>query len=180
MNIGTKVRNARKKKEISQETLASALGLTVQAISKWECQLSYPDISILPELAEELEVSLDYLLLDEVTEFQTPQRERMGLPDDDTLRIVQCIGNHILSRDEVSKESAVFIPLQMPQKHDSINVEIWGSANINGNLNGDVNIGGSLSCDTVNGDLNVGGSANCTHITGDVYAGGNVSHVMND
>ena len=55
MNIGTKIRNARKKKELSQETLASALGLTVQAVSKWECRLSYPDISILPELAEELD-----------------------------------------------------------------------------------------------------------------------------
>lgn len=39
MNIGTKIRNARKKKELSQETLASALGLTVQAISKWECRM---------------------------------------------------------------------------------------------------------------------------------------------
>ena len=68
----------------------------------------------------------------------------MGMPDDDTLRIVQCIGNHILAYDEVSKESAVFIPLQMPQKYDSINVEIWGSANCT-HITGDVYTGGNVS-----------------------------------
>lgn len=52
----------RKKKGMSQEQLADAVGLSAQAVSKWECALSYPDITLLPVLSRLFDVSVDVLL----------------------------------------------------------------------------------------------------------------------
>lgn len=61
MNIGTKIRELRKNKGITQEQLASALGITSQAVSKWEMSTGYPDISMLPIIAGCFGVSMDTL-----------------------------------------------------------------------------------------------------------------------
>ena len=51
----------RKQRHLTQEQLANELGLTFQAISKWENGLSCPDISLLPQLAEIFGVTIDDL-----------------------------------------------------------------------------------------------------------------------
>jgi len=52
----------RKEKGLTQEELAQILGLSFQAVSKWENAQSMPDIALLPELSRTLEVSIDKLL----------------------------------------------------------------------------------------------------------------------
>ncbi|WP_433945514.1 helix-turn-helix domain-containing protein [Paenibacillus sp. SN-8-1] len=52
----------RKEKGLTQEELAQMLGLSFQAISKWENAQTMPDISLLPQLSRILEVSIDKLL----------------------------------------------------------------------------------------------------------------------
>ncbi|WNS40757.1 helix-turn-helix domain-containing protein [Paenibacillus sp. MMS20-IR301] len=52
----------RKEKGFTQEELAQILGLSYQAVSKWENAQSLPDISLLPQLSRALEVSIDKLL----------------------------------------------------------------------------------------------------------------------
>lgn len=52
----------RKEKGLTQEELAQILGLSFQAISKWENAQTMPDISLLPQLSRTLEVSIDKLL----------------------------------------------------------------------------------------------------------------------
>lgn len=52
----------RKEKGLTQEELAKKLNLTFQAVSKWETAQALPDISLLPRLSQELEVSVDKLL----------------------------------------------------------------------------------------------------------------------
>lgn len=52
----------RKNKGLTQENLACKLGVTHQSVSKWETGQSYPDISILPDLAFVLETSIDSLM----------------------------------------------------------------------------------------------------------------------
>ena len=47
--IGANIRQLRKARDMSQEQLAEAVGVTVQAVSKWETQQSLPDIGIVPE-----------------------------------------------------------------------------------------------------------------------------------
>ena len=51
INIGNKIRELRKKKGITQETLASVLSVSPQAVSKWESGLTYPDMEMIPVIA---------------------------------------------------------------------------------------------------------------------------------
>lgn len=60
--IAEKISNLRKAKGLTQEALGAKLGITGQAVSKWENSDSMPDILILPELCRTLDVSAEYLL----------------------------------------------------------------------------------------------------------------------
>ena len=60
--MGKRISELRKNKGMTQEQLAQQVGVTAQAVSKWENDLSCPDISILPQLAEALGVTTDELL----------------------------------------------------------------------------------------------------------------------
>lgn len=64
MNIyfGDNIKSLRKKQNLTQESLADLLGVSFQAISKWERGESYPDISLLPVIANFFSVSIDDLL----------------------------------------------------------------------------------------------------------------------
>lgn len=63
MNIylGENIKRLRREKELTQETLADFLGVTFQSVSKWERGESYPDITMLPEIADFFKVSVDEL-----------------------------------------------------------------------------------------------------------------------
>ncbi len=52
----------RKEKELTQKDLAARLGVTDKAVSRWETGKGYPDISLLPALAEELDCTVNELL----------------------------------------------------------------------------------------------------------------------
>ncbi len=61
MELGKKIRQLRYKSSMTQEQLADRLGLSAQAVSKWENAVAMPDIALLPELAEVFGVSIDEL-----------------------------------------------------------------------------------------------------------------------
>ena len=61
MIIGEKIKELRKANGISQESLAQALGITFQAVSKWETGAAAPDIALIPSLASYFGVSIDEL-----------------------------------------------------------------------------------------------------------------------
>ncbi len=61
IRIGEKIRTLRKQKNLSQETLATALGVTFQAVSKWEQGTTMPDIAAIPAIASFFGVSTDEL-----------------------------------------------------------------------------------------------------------------------
>ncbi len=61
-NIGQRIKELRKKSDITQERLADYLGVTDKAVSKWECGLTMPDLSLIVPLARILHVSTDELL----------------------------------------------------------------------------------------------------------------------
>ena len=63
--IGTFIRNRRLELGMTQQQLADRLGITDKAVSKWERCVSYPDITLLRELAEALDVSVTELLAGE-------------------------------------------------------------------------------------------------------------------
>lgn len=67
--IGENIRNYRKKNDLMQEALADRLGVTYQSISRWENGTTYPDLELIPAIAEVLAVTVDEL-------FGMPQLEK--------------------------------------------------------------------------------------------------------
>lgn len=65
MSFADNLRLTRKDKNITQEELAELLNVSRQAISKWESGNGYPETDKLILISEKLDISLDYLLLDE-------------------------------------------------------------------------------------------------------------------
>lgn len=62
INLAEQLKTLRKENNISQEKLAAYLGISYQAISKWENGNTYPDIQLLPEIARFFGVTIDELL----------------------------------------------------------------------------------------------------------------------
>ena len=60
--IGERIKKYRKNKEMTQDALAQALTVSPQSISKWECGDGYPDITLLPAIANFFEVTVDELI----------------------------------------------------------------------------------------------------------------------
>lgn len=75
INIGTIIKNLRKDNNVTQEVLATAIGVSPQAISRWEAGGSYPDIELLPSLADFFSVSTDCLLGYKMSEREKNLRE---------------------------------------------------------------------------------------------------------
>lgn len=61
-SIGRKIYELRRAKGMTQEALAEKMNVSAQAVSKWENDLSCPDVAALPKLAGILGVSVDELL----------------------------------------------------------------------------------------------------------------------
>ena len=86
--IGSRIAGARKAKGMTQEELANILGVSSQAVSKWENDASCPDISLLPRLAKELGLTTDELLTGKSNEVKmVPSSQRKSL-DELTMRIL--------------------------------------------------------------------------------------------
>lgn len=88
--LGKRIGQLRRAKGIKQDELAEKLGVTPQAVSKWENDLSCPDISLLPLLAQILGVTTDELLTGKKEETAIrllPPEERKNI-NDMMLRII--------------------------------------------------------------------------------------------
>lgn len=68
INIGAVIKNLRTKKQITQKQLATYLGVTEQAVSRWELGGGFPDIQLLPAIASFFGISTDTLLGINMTE----------------------------------------------------------------------------------------------------------------
>lgn len=61
LDLGNKIRQLRRRNHKTQEALAKALGVTSQAVSRWESGGSYPDMNLIPSIANFFGVSIDEL-----------------------------------------------------------------------------------------------------------------------
>ncbi len=66
MSFADNLKSIRKERHISQEELAEIIGVSRQAVSKWEQGSGYPEMEKLLVLSKERNVSLDYLMLGEI------------------------------------------------------------------------------------------------------------------
>ncbi len=62
LKIGAIIKGLRQKNNVTQEQLANALYVSPQAISRWESEICYPDIELLPALADYFNISVDELI----------------------------------------------------------------------------------------------------------------------
>ena len=88
--IGKRISEYRKRKNLKQDELAEMLGVSAQAVSKWENDISCPDISLLPELSRILGISIDEIVAgkkDEPVVTILPEDQRKDI-DKMMLRIV--------------------------------------------------------------------------------------------
>lgn len=86
-SMGNRISRYRKAKSMTQEDLAGKLGVSSQAVSKWENDASCPDISLLPQLCQVLGITSDELLTGKTNEVRlVPEPQRKTL-DELTLRI---------------------------------------------------------------------------------------------
>lgn len=139
-------------------------------------------MSLLTRLADYLGISLDQLLRGEERDTGGTLSE---LPDDGTLRIVQCVGRKILSMDEWKKLGTKDkIPVKLDavsvsekNKAQQISLEIWGAAKIDGDVGGNVNAGDDVACGNVNGDVSADDGVACANVGRDVRAGDSVACV---
>lgn len=105
--LGTRIAALRKEKGLTQEELAEKLGVSSQAVSKWENDLSCPDIMLLPRLAEIFDTTVDELLSgkkETVPARVVPPKERKAF-DELMLRI------KIDSREDETVRVRVNVPL---------------------------------------------------------------------
>jgi transcriptional regulator with XRE-family HTH domain len=117
--FGSKFSDMRKKKGYTQESISEILGVTAQAVSKWENDLSYPDVALLPEIAKLFNVSIDELL------GVTKENEIMMVPEHEKKDINKMILRIIVNSHEGDKvkvnlpisliKVGLEIGMQMPQ-----------------------------------------------------------------
>ena len=62
INIAKVITSKRREKGLTQEELASYMGVSKASVSKWETGQSYPDIVFLPQLATFFNISMDQLM----------------------------------------------------------------------------------------------------------------------
>ena len=85
--MGSRIAARRKEKGMTQEELAARLGVSAQAVSKWENDVSCPDISLLPRLCRMLGITSDELLTgDNSSVKMLPPSQRKSM-DELTLRV---------------------------------------------------------------------------------------------
>ena len=156
----------RKQLGLTQEGLAQKLGVTNQAVSKWESGLSCPDIALLPKIADLFGITMDELFGREM-----PKQETKALPwpDDGAVRMVLFAGHrHIAAADPTAREFHFCYEGPALDVHSAVNVTCEG-------VNGSVTAGGEVSCEAVYGSVRAGGCVNCEDVYGSVDAQGDVN-----
>lgn len=94
MNIGTNIYTLRKEKKITQVQLAEKLGVSDQAISKWENNQCAPDVSLFPIIADYFGVSIDRLFGYHTSSYTDEVEAIMKAADDsmNTYKEIEIIG----------------------------------------------------------------------------------------
>ena len=123
LNLGVKIRELRKRDGRTQDNLAEALGVTAQAVSRWESGGSYPDMEMIPTIANYFHVSIDELfgyhdereekiktILDNATKILTKQGFTMyqgSLSDD----VEECVNMLRAASEEFPNEPQILLKL---------------------------------------------------------------------
>lgn len=146
VRLGEKIKQLRKQKNISQEVLANHLGVSFQAVSKWETEATQPDVIMIPAIASFFGVSTDELFDFNIYEIEqrvdkivdehrlyldtdvkkSEQIIRNGLkkyPGNEIL--LNCLINIISATDRADEAVAIAKALIESTKSDEIRIDAW-------------------------------------------------------
>lgn len=176
--LGKTICTLRKEHRMTQEALAGELGVTNQAVSKWEADACCPDIGLLPKLADLFGVSLDELFGRE-----RPAAQQLPWQDDGVLRAVVYVGHQLVGGHPAAGEITFQYEGPALNIHSECSLrcgDVQGSVSAGGNVTcdnvaGNVQAGGNVTCDDVAGEIHAGGDVTCDEAAGDIRAGGNVT-----
>lgn len=198
--FAARIAQYRKEQAMTQEALANELGLTAQAVSKWENAQGYPDVALLPQLADLFGVTIDALFGREPTvkalaviPEPEPQAESVvtHLPwsdDRKTLHAVLYAGHLLLGHQQIEKAldaaridfcyegEALNIDSAFSVSCDSVTGNVTAGTHVNcDSVGGNVSAGTSVTCDDVAGNVSAGSTVSCDNIGGKLAAGGSVT-----
>ena len=152
------LRRLRLAKGLTQEQVAQQLGVTYQAVSKWENGTNTPDIALLPEIASLFGVTIDALFNQDAAS----PLEGLPLEDDGVIRIVQLRGRQVLSVTPRMSPDDPAIEIAFPRNCNDrtqyFKVEVYGHVIADGSINGDVIYHQSVQCAEINGDVRAQGN----------------------
>ena len=126
MKIGEKIKVLRKAKNISQESLARVLGVTFQAVSKWETNTTAPDVSLIPSIASFFGVSIDelfdYNVFENEQKIDSICREAARYRLDDPVRAEEILreGLKQFPSDETLLTVLVYVLWSIPGRDDDL------------------------------------------------------------
>ncbi len=103
--VGNQIAMLRKKKGLTQSDLGDRLGVTFQAVSKWERGETLPDTSLLPDLANVLETTVDFILMG--GEKMVEYKGKINVPD--MIKGLQCLESmgELLGKENIIYRSAI-------------------------------------------------------------------------
>lgn len=170
--LNNKIAELRKAAGLTQEALAAKLGVSYQAVSKWENGLSCPDVLLLPKIADIFGISIDSLF--GIESSHGAKISSLPWADDNSFHIAVYRGHTLLSDEEVA-ENFKERDIRFRWEGDTENVSCPLNLSVAGNAYGNVSAGLSLQCGDVGGNATAGSSITCDDIAGNVMAGSNVT-----
>lgn len=188
--MGARILRRRKEKGLTQEALANKLGVSNQAVSKWEGDVCCPDLQLLPLLADTLELSLDELFGREsmAKTAQKAEADSQILPiaaelpweDDDAIHAVLFQGHRLLQ----PKQGSLFRHDKYDEIRKTVELHFSGTAQdiysdfsvvcTDSTISGSVRAGDGVTCTDVGGDVTAGDDVTCGNVGGDVSANDSV------
>ena len=177
--LGSSIARLRREAGLTQEQLANILGISYQAVSKWETGNSCPDISTLPLLADLFGVSIDELFgrapVREVpAPLPAPSGVQLPWPEDENCLYAVLFSGHRLIGSSDVKDLAPAREIRFEYEGPALNVSSAFTVNCDA-VQGNVVAGASVNCDAVYGSVEASGSVTCDDVACDVKAGGNVT-----
>ena len=196
--LASRIVELRKSAGLTQEQLAARLGVSYQAVSKWENDQSCPDIQLLPDIADIFHVSIDSLFgresaLTPETEplaatpdalVPVPEDGALPWPDDGNFYFVLYHGHELILEEpdfpDDPRRRVEFCwegPLADVHSVCGVNCDaVSGSVSAGGDVNcdgvaGNVEADGDVDCGDVRGSVNAGRDVDCGDVLGHVSAG---------
>lgn len=170
--LAANIQKYRKRNGLTQEELAKELGVTFQAVSKWENAKAAPDISFLPTMADLFGCYIDELFSREIkTEVHYDHCPEFPWHDDTVIRGVVCEGRKILKITDNLTQSFTFELIG-----DAKNVQSECNITVNGSVLGECAAGNNIMVEGgVSGGCNAGNNVNIEKgLSGGCNAGNNI------